>query len=1033
MPRSRGSYRKSGGDKRYSENRCEEPCADNFEVQLQHLNNMSVAHLKVMVRLAAQETFSQHQSAVLAASLHRLFAVEPREVQLRVVRRLVYSVGDTLLIARTGFGKSLTFQAYCALTDKIAIQLVPLSKLGHQQAVRMARIAGARVCLITAETLEQDHRLLMDVERCKYNHILLGPEQAVAPRFRRILRDPDFAKSVGVVIVDECHVLSTWGTFRESVTHIRELRLSLPSRVRMYGCTATLTEEQEKEALLYGGFRHEGDALEDLCIIRVGIDRPEIKIRVRPIERAMSMSYRQLYFVLHGAVQDTTTPKWFQFGRVLPVDLEKLPIAQRRLRFRRTPRRIPKTIIFVDGISKIDTVVELIRQWLQELGYPADEAAEVVCSYSSHTSRFDQDAIIAEFEKPESNIRIIAATSAIGIGMDIGDVAVVVQFGLPLGEGIDELWQRWGRLARSLGSVGTGVLFAPYWLFDCMGRFSPQNPTLKAAALAAEPVSHHQRGKSRVHESRQDARDMQRRTISLPRTVAISSRLREQHAAASDGATSDEGIECGGVSSTVDADLDVMLAARRNARTKPGEIPFWNSDDIRLRSKTPSIWPEVCNGVCCRKPILRELRDHLSELDSRQPPAVGENCCNGLLCGPELTAANEAWSIAGVHTVVVRRPTRRSKRRYSILLALEQWVGERAAAYAQNLRLWCAAPSIAVMSERTAVLLATALSDDRVRDCKPQSLMSIEKFRELAPVVEWMGELRSLLHWRVELNVEDLVEQLMVDAREWMVFRWHEVSATEADNAAAAAPTTTDVARRQAQLAAVRREQQELEAELECAVLDLERRGASQELRDRVVAVIMRTRNTREQRENLEFYLAAGRTRELETTDVVSPQVERRASTSLASPSVVRPVLGEINDDVCAAGEVNDDVGATGDEEFAIPAISRRLEGSVTGDCDSREDRQRTTPSAAGRPTTPDVATSGKRPLMTPKSGRRGRKKKVQRRVEASVDGSDTDAGRSDISSRSTYTSAALGVVGSKWSGRERTMSAAKKRQLEDI
>jgi|SRR5436309_665591 hypothetical protein len=105
----------------------------------------------------------------------------------------------------------------------------------------------------------------------------------------------------------------------------------------------------------------------------------------------------------------------------------------------------------------------------------------------------------------------------------------------------------------------------------------------------------------------------------------------------------------------------------------------------------------------------------------------------------------------------------------------EEW-GERAAAYSQSLRLWCAAPNIAVMSERTAVLLATTLGDDRVRNCKPQSLMSIEKFRELAPVVEWMNELRSLLRWRIELNVEHLVEQLMVDAREWIAFRWHEVS-----------------------------------------------------------------------------------------------------------------------------------------------------------------------------------------------------------------------------------------------------------------
>jgi superfamily II DNA helicase RecQ len=140
----------------------------------------------------------------------------------------------------------------------------------------MDRIAGARVCLITAETLNQDHRLLTDVEHCKYNHILLGPEQAVAPQFRKILRDPDFAKSMGVVIVDECHILSTWGTFRESVIHICELHLGLLSRVQMYGCTATLTKEQEKETLLYGGFQHEGDDMEDLRIIRVSIDRPEI-------------------------------------------------------------------------------------------------------------------------------------------------------------------------------------------------------------------------------------------------------------------------------------------------------------------------------------------------------------------------------------------------------------------------------------------------------------------------------------------------------------------------------------------------------------------------------------------------------------------------------------------------------------------------------------------------------------------------------------------------------------------------------------
>ena len=83
-----------------------------------------------MVRLAARPEFAEHQPRVLETVLPSLFGISQlHEVQLRVVRRLVYGIGDTLFIARTGFGKSLTFQAFCALTDMIALQLIPLSKL----------------------------------------------------------------------------------------------------------------------------------------------------------------------------------------------------------------------------------------------------------------------------------------------------------------------------------------------------------------------------------------------------------------------------------------------------------------------------------------------------------------------------------------------------------------------------------------------------------------------------------------------------------------------------------------------------------------------------------------------------------------------------------------------------------------------------------------------------------------------------------------------------------------------------------------
>ena len=57
----------------------------------------------------------------------------PRLGQIEAVKRLVYDQGDTVLVAATGYGKSAVLYAFSALTDKITIQIVPLTKLGENQ------------------------------------------------------------------------------------------------------------------------------------------------------------------------------------------------------------------------------------------------------------------------------------------------------------------------------------------------------------------------------------------------------------------------------------------------------------------------------------------------------------------------------------------------------------------------------------------------------------------------------------------------------------------------------------------------------------------------------------------------------------------------------------------------------------------------------------------------------------------------------------------------------------------------------------
>jgi len=71
--------------------------------------------------------FAKLEKPLLRAAVKLAFKKDPHEMQLLVIRRLVFGCDDTILIAKTGFGKSLTFQAFTVLTGCWTIQLIPKS------------------------------------------------------------------------------------------------------------------------------------------------------------------------------------------------------------------------------------------------------------------------------------------------------------------------------------------------------------------------------------------------------------------------------------------------------------------------------------------------------------------------------------------------------------------------------------------------------------------------------------------------------------------------------------------------------------------------------------------------------------------------------------------------------------------------------------------------------------------------------------------------------------------------------------------
>lgn len=77
----------------------------------------------------------------------------PRNGQIESIYRLVYKKKDCVLVAATGYGKSIVLFACARLTNKLTIQIVPLTKLGQSQLADITNnIPEANPTFIDAET-----------------------------------------------------------------------------------------------------------------------------------------------------------------------------------------------------------------------------------------------------------------------------------------------------------------------------------------------------------------------------------------------------------------------------------------------------------------------------------------------------------------------------------------------------------------------------------------------------------------------------------------------------------------------------------------------------------------------------------------------------------------------------------------------------------------------------------------------------------------------------------------------------------------
>jgi ATP-dependent DNA helicase RecQ len=334
-----------------------------------------------------------------------------RPGQREAIAALVDQQRRVLLVQRTGWGKSAVyFIASRLLRDRGAgptLLISPLLALMRNQ-IQMASRAGVRAATINSANVDEWERVDQGLRDDDIDLLLVSPERINNPRFREQLEQV-VAPRTGLLVIDEAHCISDWGhDFRPDYRRVRPMLELLAPDVPVLCSTATANDRVIADITAQLG--------SDLMVLRGTLDRESLVLQTM----AMGDPAARL--------------AW------LAEHVGSLP---------------GSGIVYCLTISD----VERVASWLRDHGIDAQ-------AYSGETDAAVREEI--EQRLSDNAVKVVVATSALGMGYDKPDLGFVIHYQSP-GSPI-AYYQQVGRAGRGVDRA-YGVLLCGHEDVDIQDYF----------------------------------------------------------------------------------------------------------------------------------------------------------------------------------------------------------------------------------------------------------------------------------------------------------------------------------------------------------------------------------------------------------------------------------------------------------------------------------------------------------------------------------------------------------------------------------